>query len=112
MTFINRTSVSASTAGTGGLSGSYSSDLASVTCPNSGLAHASCRVTSNGDDAAIHLFLNGVLAVAGASANGGLNTSFAVHGTVTVTLGDTISVRATGDGSSGLQAGGVLLVTV
>jgi hypothetical protein len=105
------TAVSAGTAGTGGLSGSYSGDLGSVVCPRTGLAHVSCRVGSNGDDAAIHIFKNGVLAIAGASANGGLNTTFAVQGNVSVNAGDTISVRATGDGSSGLQTG-VLLVTV
>ena len=50
----------------------------------SGLAHVSSRVGSNGDDAAIHIFKNGALAIAGASANGGLNTTFAVQGNITV----------------------------
>ena len=72
-----------------------------MVCPRTGLAHVSCRVGINGDDAAIHIFKNGVLAIAGASANGGLNTTFAVQGNVSVNAGDTISVRATGDGRLG-----------
>ena len=105
--------VSTGTSGTGGLPGfpSTSGDLGSVTCPRTGLAHISFRTGSNGDDAAVHIFRNGALAIQGASANGGLNTTFAVQGNLNVNAGDVISARASGDGSSGLQ-GGVLLVTV
>jgi hypothetical protein len=105
--------VGTGTSGTGGLPGwpSTSGDLGSVTCPRTGLAHISFRTGSNGDDAAVHVFRNGALAIEGASANGGLNTTFAVQGNLNVNAGDTISVRASGSGDSGLQ-GGYLLVTV
>jgi hypothetical protein len=105
--------VGTGTAGTGGLPGwpSTSGDLGAVTCPRTGLAQISYRTGSNGDDAAVHIFRNGALAIEGASANGGQNTTFAVQGNLNVNQGDTISVRASGSGDSGLQ-GGYLLVTV
>jgi hypothetical protein len=107
------TAVGTSTSGTGGLPSfpSTSGDLGGVNCPRTGLAHISFRTGSNGDDAAVHIFRNGVLAIQGSSANGGLNTTFAVQGNLNVNQGDWISARASGDGNSGLQ-GGYLLVTV
>jgi len=105
--------VGTGTSGTGGLPNfpATSGDLGAVTCPRTGLAHISYRTGSNGDDAAVHIFRNGALAIQGASANGGLNTTFAVQGNLNVNQGDTISVRASGDSNSGLQSG-YLLVTV
>ena len=105
--------VGAGLAGTGGLPQfpSTSGDLGSVSAPRTGLAHVSAISGSNGDDSALHIFRNGVLALQGNSGNGGLNTMFAVQGNLNVNAGDTISVRASGSGDSGLQ-GGYLLLTV
>ena len=79
--------------------------------PGRGWRTVSAISGSNGDDSALHIFRNGVLALQGNSGNGGLNTMFAVQGNLNVNAGDTISVRASGSGDSGLQ-GGYLLVTV
>lgn len=105
--------VGVGTAGTGGLPGwpSTSGDLGGVNAPRTGLAHVSFRTGSNGDDAAVHIFKNGALAIEGPSANGGQNTTFAVHGNLQVNQGDYITARASGSGDSGLQ-GGYLLLTV
>ena len=99
---------------TGGLPGwpSTTGDLGGgLYCQRAGLAHASARMVSTGDDAALHIYKNNVLAIQGESANGGQNTSFAVHGTFSCAQGDYISVRASGSGDSGLQ-GGQLILTV
>ena len=105
--------VGAGTAGTGGLPGwpSTSGDLGGVYAPRTGLAHISCIINSNGDDAAIHIFRNGALMFQGSSANGGQNTTFAIQGNGNVNVNDYITVRASGDGNSGL-GGGYLLMTV